>query len=83
MLPIRKLAAIMLLKADHRADRKVDPARHDHQRHADRNHRVDRGLQQDVDQIGRLVEAAGQNRKDENSATPPNSDAGLSKEVSI
>ena len=33
-------------------------------RHADRNHRVDRGLQQDVQDVGWLVEAAGKHRED-------------------
>ena len=48
----------------HRSDGEVDSASHDDQGHADRNHRVDRRLQQDVQDVRWLVEAAGKQRED-------------------
>ena len=45
-------------QADDRADRQVDALGHDDQRHADGDHRVDRGLEHDVDQVRRLIEGA-------------------------
>ena len=51
-------------KPHHRSDREVDSASHDDQGHADGNHRVDRRLQQDVQDVRWLVEAAGKQRED-------------------
>ena len=51
-------------KTHHRSYGEVDSPSHDDQGHADCNHRVDRGLQQDVQDVRWLVEAAGKHRED-------------------
>ena len=48
----------------HRSDREVDSASHDDQGHANGNHRVDRGLQQNVQDVRWLIEAAVKQRED-------------------
>ena len=49
---------------DGRADREIEAAADNHERHADGDHRHDRGLHQNVGEVERRQEAAGQHRRD-------------------
>ena len=59
------IAAMQPAKRHRRADRKIEAAADDDEGHADGDHRHDRGLHQDVGEVERRQEAAGQERGDD------------------
>ncbi len=67
--------------ANDRTDREVDALGHDDQGHADGDDGVDRRLQQNVEQIARLVERALENGEDDEQADAADRHAGLADPV--
>ena len=63
----------------HRSDREVDSASHNDQGHANGDHRVDRGLQEDVKNVSRLIKAAREQREDDEKECDTRDDTGASQ----